>query len=145
MALLDKLVKEFDIRLAIHNHGPESKSYPTPHEAYKMCESFDPRIGLCMDLAHAVRGGADAVECIEKYSSRLYDLHIRDMDKAGPNGHCIEGGRGVMDLRGILKALLKIKYQYLVGIEYEKDASDPVPGLAETVGCLRGLLVGLKA
>lgn len=142
--LLDKFVKEFDIKLAIHNHGPEDKQFPSPYDVMKAVENYDKRIGLCIDVGHTARAGVDPAESILKCRERLYDLHMKDIYALGDKNTPIEGGRGILNSKSILAALLKIKYQGLVGFEYEKDAKDPVPGLAESVGYIKGLLAGLK-
>ncbi len=142
--ILDKLVKEFDIKLAIHNHGPEDKGFfPSPYDVMRAVEGFDKRIGLCIDVGHTARAGVDPAESIIKCSERLYDVHMKDISGLGDKNTPIEGGRGILDLKSILAALLKIKFQGLVGFEYEKDGKDPVPGLAETVGYTKGLLASM--
>lgn len=145
LPLVEKLVKEFDQKLAIHNHGPEDKVYPTPGVAYEAIKSRDARIGLCIDVGHSVRGGEDAVAAIRKYAARVYDLHMKD-SVAVPGAMKdipIEVGAGRLDIRGVLRALLDIKYQGVVAFEYEKVAGNPVTGLAESLGFVRGVLAGL--
>ncbi len=142
--ILDKMVKEFDIRLAIHNHGPEDKQFPSPYDVWQAVEKYDKRIGLCIDVGHTARANVDPAESIVKCRERLYDLHIKDISALGNRNTPIESGRGILNLKSILAALVKIKYQGLVGFEYEKDGKDPVPGLAESVGYTKGLLAGLK-
>ena len=144
MAILDRMVKEFNIKLAIHNHGPEDKRFPSPYDVWKAVEKYDERIGLCIDVGHTARAKVDPAEAIVKCKARLYDLHIKDIASTEANAGTIEGGRGVLDLKAILAALLKIKYEHLVSFEYEKDADDPLPGLAETVGYTKGLLGGMN-
>lgn len=145
MPILDKMVKEFDIRLAIHNHGPEDKGFfPSPYDVWQAVEKYDKRIGLCIDVGHTARAGVDPAEAIVKCRERLYDAHLKDIFALGDKNTPIEGGRGILDLKSVLAALLKINYQGLVGFEYEKDSKDPVPGLAESVGYTKGLLAGLK-
>jgi len=144
MAILDRMVKEFNIKLAIHSHGPEDKRFPSPYDVWKAVEKYDERIGLCIDVGHTARAKVDPAEAIVKCKARLYDLHIKDIASTESNAGTIEGGRGVLDLKGILQALLKIKYEHLVSFEYEKDADDPLPGLAETIGYTKGLLVGMN-
>lgn len=139
---LDKLVKEFDIKLAIHNHGPEDNVWASPYDAWEAIQSFDPRIGLCIDVGHTRRAGVDPAEAIRKCSARLYDLHIKDIDGTTAKSRPTEIGRGVLDIPAILKALLEIKYAHHVGIEFEKNLNDPIPGTAESLGYLKGLLVG---
>ncbi len=143
--ILDKMVKEFDIKLAIHNHGPEDKQFPSPYDVWKAVEKYDKRIGLCIDVGHTARANVDPAESIIKCSARLYDVHMKDISALGNRNTPIEGGRGILNTKSILAALLKIKYKGLVGFEYEKDAKDPVPGLAESVGYTRGVLAGLKS
>ena len=144
MPLLDKLVKEFDLKLAIHNHGPEDKGFfPSPYDVMKAVEKFDKRIGLCIDVGHTARAGVDPAEAIVKCKDRLYDLHLKDISALGNKNTPIEGGRGILNMKAILQALIKIKYQGLAGYEYEKDGKDPLPGLAETIGWTRGLLTNI--
>src|SRR5215475_8460838 len=142
--ILDKMVKEFDIRLAIHNHGPEDKQFPSPYDVWQAVEKYDKRIGLCIDVGHTARAGVDPAEAILKCRERLYDAHLKDISALGNRNTPIEGGRGILNLKAILAALLKIKYQNLAGFEYEKDSKDPGMGLAESVGYTKGLLAGMK-
>jgi sugar phosphate isomerase/epimerase len=145
MPILDKMVKEFDIKLAIHNHGPEDKGFfPSPYNVWQAVEKYDKRIGLCIDVGHTARAGVDPAEAILKFQERLYDVHLKDIYALGDKNTPIEGGRGILNLKAILASLLKIKYQNLAGFEYEKDGKDPGMGLAETVGYTRGLLAGMK-
>jgi inosose dehydratase len=143
--LLDKFVKEFDIKLAIHNHGPEDKQFPSPYDVMKAVENYDKRIGLCIDVGHTARAGVDPAESILKCRERLYDVHLKDISALGNRNTPIESGRGILNSKSILAALVKIKFQGLVGFEYEKDSKDPAPGLAESVGYIKGVLAGLKA
>ena len=143
--LLDRMVKEFDIKLAIHNHGPEDKGFfPSPFDVMRAIEKYDKRIGLCIDVGHTARAGVDPADSIIKCQERLYDLHMKDISALGEKNTPVEGGRGVLDSKSILAALLSIKYQGLVGFEYEKDGKDPIAGLAESVGYAKGILVGMK-
>ncbi|HUG52265.1 MAG TPA: sugar phosphate isomerase/epimerase [Vicinamibacteria bacterium] len=140
MPILDAMVKEFDVKLAIHNHGPEDKRFPSPYDVWKAAEKYDKRIGLCIDVGHTARAGVDPAEAVRKCRERLYDVHMKDIDSTAPEGRTIEGGRGVIDMGSVLAALLEIRYPHLMSFEYEKDENDPVPGLAETVGYTKGLL-----
>jgi len=140
MPILDQMVKEFDIRIAIHNHGPEDKKFPTPYEAWKLIEKYDRRLGLCVDVGHTMRGGADPAEAIRKCRERVYDIHLKDIVRKEPRTPVCEVGRGALDIPGILAALREINFTGHVGFEYEKDANDPLPGLAESVGYTRGVL-----
>ena len=147
LPLLEKLVKEFDIRLAIHNHGPEQKDFPSPNEVWNAVKDMDERIGLCIDVGHTARAGVDPAEVIVKYKSRLYDMHFKDISdlKGNPGKVEVEVGRGVLDIRGMLKALLEIQYAHHVGFEHERTADDPLPGLAESVGYTKATLAWAAA
>ena len=140
MPILDKMVKEYDIRIAIHNHGPEDKKFPSPHEVWKAVQHYDHRIGLCIDIGHTARANVDPAEAILKYKDRLYDLHFKDINSTQPNGETVAGGRGILDLRAVMKSLVKIKYSHLFAIEYEGSENDPVAEVAETIGFAKGLL-----
>lgn len=140
MPLLDKMVKEYNIKLAIHNHGPEDKRFPSPYDVMKAISRYDSRIGLCIDVGHTARAKVNPAEAIVKCRDRLYDLHFKDITTTEPNGKTTEAGRGVLDLPSIVKALQKVNYPYLVSIEFEEQENDPLPSVAETVGYFHGLL-----
>ncbi len=142
LPLVEKLAKEYDQRLALHNHGPEDKFYPTPADTFNAIKSLDSRLGVCIDIGHAMRAKADPVATIRQYASRLYDLHLKD-SAALPGALAdipVEIGTGHIDIRGVLRALLDLKYRDVVEFEYEKVAANPITGLAESVGYVRGVL-----
>ncbi len=140
---LDKMVNEYQIRIAIHNHGPGDDKYPSPHDVYKAVKNHDVRIGLCIDIGHTFRFGVDPIECIQKYSSRLYDLHFKDVTGATTSGENIEVGRGIINIVGLLKALLDIKYAHHVALEYEINETNPLMGMNESFAFSRGVLAAL--
>jgi sugar phosphate isomerase/epimerase len=143
LPILDKLVKEFDIKIAIHNHGPEAKHYKSPLEALEAVMPFDPRLGVCIDVGHTARAGVNPVEAIRKCKDRFYDCHFKDITSVNAKNAGIaeiEVGRGVLDIKGMLEALLEIHYAGHVGFEHEKTAENPLPGLAESVGYTKGVL-----
>ncbi|HMJ69875.1 MAG TPA: sugar phosphate isomerase/epimerase [Cyclobacteriaceae bacterium] len=140
LPLVNDLVKKHNIKLAIHNHGPGDDLYHSPNDVWAKIKDLDKRIGLCIDVGHVIRIKEDPIPMIAKYKDRLYDLHIKDVNKSEEDGTPVEFGRGVIDIPGIIKALKKINYSNYVAIEYEKDGDDPIPGLAESVGYLRGII-----
>lgn len=144
LPLLERFVKEYNIGLAIHNHGPEDKIYPSPYEALQLIEPLDPRIGLCLDVGHTMRAGIDPAEAIRRCAPRLLDVHLKD-SLAFPRAEDIpvEVGRGRMDIRAILAALIEIKYAGVVAFEYERLGVNPITGLAESVGYVRGMLAAM--
>ena len=143
LEVTEKLAKEFDLRVAIHNHGPEDKRFPSPYDAMASIEKLDARIGLCIDVGHTARAKVDPAESIRKCAARVYDIHIKDINTTFPTGKSVEIGRGVLDIKAMLKALVDIQFTGHVGIAYEKDADDVLPGLAESVGYLRGVMASL--
>jgi len=143
LPLVNKKVQEYDIKVAIHNHGPGDKNYPTPASAYERIKDLDRRIGLCNDIGHTRRAGVDPSVSAKKFADRLLDVHMKDVSEATEEGHGIEVGRGVIDIPKFLKTLLKIRYSGIVAFEYEKDADDPLAGLAESVGYVRGVLAAV--
>jgi inosose dehydratase len=146
LVLTERFVREYDIRLAFHNHGPEDTIFPSPYDVWKTVEPYDPRMGLCIDVGHAARAGADPVEAILKCRSRLYDVHMKDtLAGVGAKKDIpVIMGFGRLDIRSIMAALLEIRFPYQVGLEYEVEASDPVPGIAQSFGYMRGILEALS-
>ncbi len=143
LSIADKFVKEFDIKLALHNHGPEAKYFKSPYDSWKAVQDHDERIGLCMDVGHTARAGVDPVEAIGKCKSRLYDMHMKDVWSSGVKNASqaeVEVGRGTLDVKGMFQALLEIKYACHVGFEHEKNAENPLPGVAESVGYCKGIV-----
>ncbi|GAC1450550.1 MAG: hypothetical protein NVSMB9_35060 [Isosphaeraceae bacterium] len=138
---LDRLVKEFNLKLAIHNHGPEDKVWPSPRDVWKAVQPYDQRIGLCIDVGHTARCDVDPASAFRECASRLHDVHLKDLDQ---KGHAVEVGRGVLDLPGMLRTLREIGYSHHVGLEHEKDMDDPLPGVAESIGYIRGVLSGMR-
>jgi inosose dehydratase len=143
LPLVNKKVKQYDIKVAIHNHGPGDKIYPTPASAYERIKDLDKRIGLCNDIGHTIRIGSDPIASAKKYADRLLDVHIKDVTEATSKGSNVEVGRGVIDIPKFLKMLIKIEYSGIVSFEYEKDAEDPLAGLAESVGYVKGVLAAI--
>jgi sugar phosphate isomerase/epimerase len=143
LGLVEKKVKEYDIKVAIHNHGADFPLYPSPASVYDRIKDLDKRIGLCMDIGHAQRAGIDPSEAAEKYADRLLDLHIKDENSATTEGTTVEMGRGVIDLVKLMRTLEKINYSGIASFEFEKDETDPLAGVAESVGYTRGMLAAI--
>jgi len=148
LPLLDRLVKEYDLTIAIHNHGP-TDLYPTADDVWKHIGAFDPRIGICIDVGHAWRAGGDPAAEIRQVKDRLYEVHLKDTK--GPRGTATRDpapvvvGRGAIDIHAILTALAEVGYSHETEFEYEVRADDKMPGLAESVGYVRGMLAGMPA
>jgi inosose dehydratase len=140
MGLAEQKVKETGIAMAVHNHGPNDARFPSPENAYRVIEKMDRRVGLCIDVGHTQRLGLDPAVEIERFFDRLLDVHIKDVSSADAKGTTVEIGSGVIDTPKLLKTLVRLGYSKTIHFEHEKDAKDPLPGLAESVGYVRGVL-----
>lgn len=136
----EKKVKEYNIRLAIHNHGPGDKVYPSCESAFVLIKNMDARMGLCLDIGHTQRIQRDPSADLKDYFDRIFEIHMKDVTTSDKEGKAIEIGRGVIDIPGFLKTVVKKKYSGIISFEYEKDDADPVPGLAESLGYVKGVL-----
>ena len=140
---IEQMVKEHDIKLAIHNHGPEDKVFPAPIDAYNAVKNRDRRMGLCVDIGHTSRTGTDFVQAIVDYRDRVYDLHVKDLSDPKNRDAQVEVGRGVFDFPRLFRTLLQIGYTGQVGLEYEIKEDDPLPGMIESIAYMRGVLAAL--
>jgi sugar phosphate isomerase/epimerase len=133
-------VKETNIRLAIHNHGPEDKLYPSPKDIYDRIKNFDSRVGLCIDIGHTLRAGVLPEKAVKEYRDRLFDLHVKDVTAMAKDAKVIEIGRGAINYPAFMEALRKVNYKGVCSVEYEKDMTDPLVGMAESVGFVKGIM-----
>jgi len=140
---IEKFVKEYDIKIAIHNHGPEDKFFPSPFDVLKAIKNLDPRIGCCIDVGHAARAGANLVEAIHATGPRLYDMHIKDLTDFHSKESQVAVGEGIMPIREIFQALIAIKYKGFVDLEYEVHGDNPMPGVIASFSYMRGVLTGM--
>jgi sugar phosphate isomerase/epimerase len=143
LELAERKVKETDIALAIHNHGPTDKRFPSPESAYTLIAKMDRRMGLCIDVGHTQRLGLDPAAQVERYFDRLLDVHIKDVSSADAAGTTVEIGSGVIDTPKLIRTLARLKYTGTLHFEHEKDEKDPFPGLAESVGYVRGVMAAI--
>lgn len=139
---IEKFVKEYDIRFAIHNHGPEDKLWPSPLDVLKAVKNMDPRMGCCIDVGHCVRAGTDVVEAIHAAGPRLFNMHMKDLTNFHEKESQVAVGDGIMPVREIFKALIAIQYPGYVDLEYEVHADDPMPGVISSFAYMRGVLAG---
>jgi sugar phosphate isomerase/epimerase len=140
---IERFVKEYNIKIAIHNHGPEDKFFPSPFDVLKAIKDLDPRIGFCIDVGHAARANANLVEAIHATGKRLYDVHIKDLANMTDKESQVAVGQGVLPIREIFQALVDIKYPGFVDLEYEIHGDAPMPGVIESFGYMRGVLTGM--
>lgn len=143
LPLAEKKVKDSGIRLAIHNHGPGDPLYPTPQSVVDRIKTMDQGVGICLDIGHCLRAGVDPSLAAEACAARLLDVHLKDVTVASKDGGPVEVGRGVIDIPRFLRTLIGLDYRRTASFEYEKDGKDPLAGLAESVGYVRGILASL--
>jgi len=140
---IEKFAKEYDIRIAIHNHGPEDKLWHSPLDVLKAVKDMDPRMGCCIDVGHTVRAGTDVVQAIHAAGPRLFNLHMKDLTDFESKGSQVAVGDGIMPVRMMFEALIAIKYKGFVDLEYEVHPDDPMPGVISSFAYMRGVLAGM--
>src|SRR5215208_1545950 len=140
---IERFARQYDVKVAIHNHGPEDRFYPSPYDVLKRVRAMDPRMGLCIDVGHTVRTGTDVVRAIADAGPRLLDMHAKDLrDLRVKESQCIVG-EGAIPIADVFRALRAIHYAGYVNLEYEIDADDPLPGMQRSFAYMRGVLAGL--
>jgi sugar phosphate isomerase/epimerase len=140
---IENFAKQYDIKVAIHNHGPEDPNFPSPFDALKAVQGMDPRMGLCIDLGHTVRAGADPVRAIADAGSRLIDMHAKDLrDFSSAESQCAVG-EGKMPIGDIFRQLRASRYAGYVNLEYEIKPEDPMPGMRKSFAFMRSISSGL--
>ena len=140
---IEKFVKEYDIGVAIHNHGPEDKLWRSPLDVLKAVKDMDPRIGCCIDVGHTVRAGTDVVQAIHEAGPRLLNVHMKDLTNFESKDSQVAVGDGVIPMRKMFEALIATKYQGFVDLEYEIHPDDPMPGVIASFAYMRGVLEGM--
>ena len=144
LGYVENKVKEYNISVAIHNHGPNDKVYPQPKDIYEKIKSLDKRMGICLDIGHTMRSGIDPSDALTTYFDRIMDIHLKDETSANIDGQTVEAGRGVIDLPKFVKTIFQTKYSGHICFEHEKDPNDPLPGMAESVGYIKGIMAEYK-
>ena len=140
---IEKFAKEYDIRIAVHNHGPEDKYWRSPLDVLKAVKSLDPRMGCCIDVGHTVRAGTDVVQAIREAGPRLFNVHMKDLTNFQNSESQVAVGEGKLPVRNMFEALVAVKYKGFVDLEYEIHPDDPMPGVAKSFATMRGIIAGL--
>ena len=141
---IERFVKEYGIKVAVHNHGPEDEYFPGPQDILPVIRDMDPGVGICLDVGHTTRTGIDVVEAMALSGDRLLDFHIKDLrDLNEKESQCIVG-QGAMPIARIFRQLEKMSYSGYVNLEYEIDAENPLPGMKESFAYMRGVLAGIR-
>ncbi len=139
--LLDKLVAEYDIPIAIHNHGPEDRNFGKISQVEEMVKDRHPKIGACVDTGHFLRSDEKPEEAIERLGKRVFGVHFKDV-KTHPDGKKQFRilGEGDLNIVGCLKLLRKLDYQYALALEYEENPMNP---LSDIEVCLKAVRDGV--
>ena len=142
---IDRFAGRYMIKVAIHNHGPEDPTFPSPYDVLNAVKALSPRMGLCLDVGHAYRAGADVVHAIADAGPRVLDMHMKDLrDLRVKESQCIVG-EGAVPVPAIFQQLQAIGYRGYVNLEYEIDPDDPLPGMIRSFGYMRGVLARMAA
>lgn len=142
---IDKKVKEYDFKYAIHLHGPDMPDkYPNATDIYNHVKDLDPRIGMCLDIGHNMRDGHDPIADLKKYKDRVFDVHMKNTTASTKAGRSSEIGRGIVDIPAFVKMLRKVKYSGACSLEYEKNMKDPRSGIGQSIGYFRGVIDATK-
>ena len=140
---IESFARRYDIKIAIHNHGPEDPYFPSPYDALTAVKDMDPRMGLCIDFGHTVRAGTDVVQAVADAGARLHDIHAKDLrDFKNVDSQCAVG-EGRMPIAEIFAQLRRNKYQGHVNLEYEIEPDNPLPGMRQSFAFMRGVVRGL--
>jgi sugar phosphate isomerase/epimerase len=142
---IEKFARQYDIKVAIHNHGPEDENFPSPYDVLKAVNGMDPRIGLCIDWGHTVRAGADPARATADAGARVLDMHAKDLRDFTSAESQVAVGEGKMPVADIFRQLRAIRYQGYVNLEYEIEPDNPLPGMKQSFSYMRGVLAGLGA
>jgi len=140
---IEQFAKQYDMRIAIHNHGPESKLWKSPLDVLKAVDGMDPRIGCCIDVGHTARAGSDVIAAIRAAGPRLFNVHMKDLANFHDKESQVAVGDGIMPVRGIFEALLAIKYPGFIDLEYEIEPDNPMPGVIRSFAYMRGVLAAV--
>lgn len=143
LARVERFARQYDVRVAIHNHGPEDKEWPSPLDVLNAVHTMDPHMGCCVDVGHTMRTGTDPVEAIRRAGPRLFDIHMKDLAQHEVKESQVIVGEGLMPVRAIFEQLVAMRYKGFVDLEYEIRANDPMPGMRESFSYMRGVLAGM--
>jgi sugar phosphate isomerase/epimerase len=140
---LEKYVKEYDIKIAVHAHGPEDANFKRPQDVLVVVKNMDPRCGLCIDIGHTVRTGVDLISTVAETGPRLLDMHVKDLADFKEKGSQRPCGDGIIPFPALFTQLKKMNYKGYINLEYEIDDTDPLPNMIKSFAYMRGVIAGL--
>ena len=144
LPLIEAAVRDYDIRFAIHNHGPEDKIFHSPLDVLAAVAKMDPRMGCCIDVGHCVRAGTNVVDAIHAAGPRLFNIHMKDLTNFSNKESQVAVGEGKMPVKEIFEALQAVNYDGFVDLEYEVHADDPMPGVTSSFAYMRKVLAEMS-
>lgn len=138
---VEALVKEFNIRVAIHNHGP-SHHYNKVVDVLKAIENRDSRIGACADLGHFIRSGENPVQVVRLLAGRLYGVHLKDFAEMQDKTKGVILGKGHLNVATVFDALVETKFPSdgALSLEYEENPENPLEDIRQCVKVARDAL-----
>jgi sugar phosphate isomerase/epimerase len=142
---IERFVREYDIKVAVHNHGPEDSHFPGPQDVLPVIRDMDPRVGVCLDVGHTARTGIDVAEAVEMCGERLLDMHMKDLRDLGDRESQCVVGEGAIPVARLFQTLARVGYGGYVNLEYEIDPFDPVPGMQRSFAFMRGVLAAMES
>lgn len=137
---VNKKVKEYDMKYAIHIHGPDINIFPDAEDVWNRVKDLDPRMGICLDIGHDTRNGKDAVADLKKYHTRIFDMHLKDVTGPTKQGYSVEVGRGIIDYPSFIRMMREVGYSGMLSLEHERDMKNPFMGIAESIGYIRAVI-----
>ncbi|MHB8863153.1 MAG: ThuA domain-containing protein [Pirellulaceae bacterium] len=131
--MIERFCDEYDIRLAIHNHGPDqSPVYWQPEGILEVCQGRSPRIGACPDTGYWIRAGIDPLEGIRKLGDRVIAIQAHDLNELTADGHDVPWGTGKAEFAKLIQELRRLNITpTLFDIEYSYDFEDNMAEMAE--------------
>ena len=145
MDSLNELVKEYDIRIAIHNHGPSDR-FNKVVDVLRAIEGRDPRIGACADLGHFIRSGEKPVDVIRALAGRLYGVHLKDFAEMKESTRGVILGQGHLDCAAVFDAMIQAKFPAdgALSLEYEENPKDPIEDIRQCVATAKSAMTKAK-
>lgn len=142
MDLIEEMVKEYGIAVAVHNHPPrpDRSNYRhwDPGFVLSLVEGRDSRVGVCADIGHYVRSDINPVETLKLLEGRIISMHFTDVDQWGADGEDTVAGTGVINLPAVLTELKRQNFGGNISIEYENNWDENITDVAQFIGFVRG-------
>jgi sugar phosphate isomerase/epimerase len=140
--IIEKMVKEYDIKVAFHDHPkqPNNPNYRMwdPNYVLSVVKDRDSRIGSCADTGHWLRSNLKPLDCLRILKGRIISSHLKDLNAMAPDAHDVPYGTGVADIPAILNELKKQRFTGNISIEYEHNWENSTPEVAQCIGYVRG-------